>query len=96
MYLPYPCSALSQSRVHKNNIESFEAYYDEIEICEASAAAHLKAAIQIRNRAMVDRSDLVVCCIEHNSGGAYQTVRYAEKQGKQIINVDFENDTEFE
>ena len=80
-----------------NNIESFEEYYDEIEICEASAAAHPKAAIQIRNRAMVDRSDFVVCCIEHNSGGACQTVRYAGKQGKQIVNVmNFENDTEFE
>ena len=81
LVLPYPKAEFI------NNIEHFEAYYDEIEICDASAAAHPKAAIQIRNRAMVDRSDLVVCCIEHNSGGAYQTVRYAEKQEKQVINI---------
>lgn len=48
-----------------NNAEDFEAYYDEIEICEEAAAAHPKGAIQIRNRAMVDRSDLVVCYVEH-------------------------------
>ena len=91
LVLPYPKAE------YINNIKSFEEYYDEIEICEASAAAHPKAAIQIRNREMVDRSDLVVCCIEHNSGGAYQTVRYAKKQGKQVINaMDFENETEFE
>jgi predicted Rossmann fold nucleotide-binding protein DprA/Smf involved in DNA uptake len=36
---------------------------------------------------MVDRSDMVICCIERKEGGAYQTIRYAEKQGKHIVNV---------
>lgn len=36
---------------------------------------------------MVDRSDLVVCCIEHNSGGAFQTVQYAKKKNKEIVNL---------
>ena len=47
----------------------------------------VKAAMQIRNREMVDRADLVLCCIERKSGGAYQTVLYAKKQNKQIINL---------
>jgi predicted Rossmann fold nucleotide-binding protein DprA/Smf involved in DNA uptake len=70
-----------------NNRESFENYYDRIEVCEAAASAHFKSAIQVRNRAMVDRSNLVICCIERKAGGAYQTIRYAEKQGKHIVNV---------
>jgi hypothetical protein len=70
-----------------NNRESFENYYDRIEVCEAAASAHFKSAIQVRNRAMVDRSDMVICCIERKAGGAYQTIRYAEKQGKHIVNV---------
>ncbi len=30
---------------------------------------------------MADRSNLVVRCLDHHSGGAYQTMRYAKKQG---------------
>lgn len=37
--------------------------------------------------AMIDRSDLVVCCIQHKSGVAYRTIQYAEKQGKKIVNL---------
>ena len=36
---------------------------------------------------MVDRSDLVVCYVDHESGGAYKTIQYAEKREKKIINV---------
>jgi hypothetical protein len=36
---------------------------------------------------MVDRSDLVVFCIQHASGGAWQTMKYAQKQGKNYNNL---------
>ena len=36
---------------------------------------------------MVDRSDLVVFFVERDKGGAYQTMKYAKKQGKEIINI---------
>lgn len=72
---------------YSNNVDSFEEYYDEIEVCEESANAHFKGAIQKRNRAMVDRSDLVVVYIERESGGAYQTMKYAVSQEKQVINI---------
>lgn len=70
-----------------NNEESFRQYYDEIEICASAAAGHFKNAYQTRNRDMVNRSDMVVFCIQHESGGAWQTMKYAQKQGKQYINV---------
>lgn len=72
---------------YENNHQSFHEYYDEIEICQDAAEGHYKAAIQVRNREMVDRSDLVVCYIEHNSGGAFQTVQYAKKKNKEIVNL---------
>lgn len=72
---------------YKNNVESFEDYYDEIEICEESSVAHFKGAIQKRNRAMVDRSDLVVVYVDHEKGGAFQTMRYAISQNKRIVNI---------
>ena len=72
-----------------NNQESYEAYYDSVELCEPSASAHPKAAIQIRNRAMVDRSDLCIFYIKHPYGGAFRTMRYAEEGEKEIIGIQY-------
>ena len=72
---------------YRDNEKEFLDYYDEVEVCTESSKAHPKSAIQVRNRCMVDRSDLVVCCIQHKSGGAYKTVQYAVKQGKQVRNL---------
>ena len=71
----------------RDNEKNFLEYYDDVEICEQSTKAHFKSAMQIRNRAMVDRADLVICCIQHKSGGAYKTVQYAQKQGLTVINI---------
>ena len=75
LVLPY------ETAEYRNNVQSFQDYYDEIEICAESAAKHFKSAHQTRNRSMVDRSHLVVFCVDHESGGAYATMRYAEKKG---------------
>ena len=72
---------------YRDNEQNFLDYYDEVEICEESSSVHFKSAIQVRNRSMIDRSDLVVCCIQHKSGGAYKTIQYAEKQNRRIINL---------
>lgn len=61
--------------------------YDEIEICGSAASSHPKGAFQIRNRQMVKRSDLVVFYVDHTGGGAYQTMRYAQKEKKNILNL---------
>lgn len=72
---------------YKNNTESFHEYYDDVEICSEASETHYKNAINVRNRKMIDRSDLVICCIEHKSGGSYKAVLYAESINKKIINV---------
>lgn len=69
-----------------NNEQSFHDNYDEVEICAEAAERHFKSAHQIRNRSMVYRSDLVVFCVEHSSGGAYQTMQYAKKVNANIVN----------
>ena len=71
----------------RDNEASFLEYYDEIEVCEAAVGSHYKNAHQTRNRAMVDKSDLVVFCIQHESGGAWQTMKYAKKHQKPYINI---------
>ena len=81
LVLPYQNSNV------ENHKDSFLNLYDEIEICPQSADVYYKSAFQVRNQNMIDRSDLVLCCIEHESGGAYQAVRYARQQKCQIINL---------
>ena len=81
LVLPYENKSVEQNR------NSFLNLYDEIEICPQSADVYYKSAFQVRNQNMIDRSDLVLCCIEHESGGAYQAVRYARQQKCQIINL---------
>lgn len=81
LVLPYPTAE------YINSEEYFDKYYSEIEISYAAAKAHPKAAIQIRNREMVDRASMIICYIEKKKGGAWQTVEYAIKQGKKIINI---------
>lgn len=81
LVLPYETAEL------RNNEESFKEYYDEIEICEMSATGHFKAAHQARNRAMLERSDLVIFCVQHQTGGAWQTMKYAKKQGVPYYNL---------
>ena len=72
---------------YANSADSFDDYYDRVEVCDEAAKSHPKAAIQVRNRCMVDRSDLVVCFVDHANGGAYQTMKYAEKTGKLVANM---------
>ena len=87
LVLPYPTAE------YLNNEKYFHDYYTDVEISHAASKAHPKAAIQIRNRELVDRADLILCYIEHKNGGAWQTVQYAIKQGKSVINLAEETDT---
>lgn len=70
-----------------NNQDSYHSYYDSVEVCEKSAHTHPKAAIQIRNKDIVDRSDLCVFYVNRNNGGAYQTLRYAVKAEANYVNL---------
>lgn len=81
LVLPYPTAECL------NNEEFFHQFYDEIEICSSSASAYYKSAIQIRNKDMADRSDLVAVYVERNSGGAYSTMKYAQKRKHMVLNL---------
>ena len=76
------------------NEHYFIDFFDEIEICEESSNAYFKAAITIRNRNMIDRSDLVIFYSERNSGGTYQALRYAKQKNIKLINI-FDSESSF-
>ena len=67
--------------------EYYQYYYDEIIIPTVLAGVHYKAAITMRNRWLVDRVDCVIAYVYRDFGGALETVKYAQKQGKPVINL---------
>lgn len=81
LVLPYPTTE------YLNNEEYFHDYYSDVDISYAASKAHPKSAIQIRNREMVDKADLIICFIEKEEGGAWQTLKYAKDKEKAIINL---------
>ena len=65
----------------------FEKYYDNVMIPDCLYGIHPKAAITLKNRWMVDRSDLVIVFAEREYGGAYQAMKYAQSLNKKWINL---------
>ena len=69
------------------DIVYYEHYYDEIIIPETLGGVHPKRAIRVRNEWMVEVADLLIVAIEHNEGGAYRALKYAEGIGKNIFHL---------
>lgn len=69
------------------DLEFYEKYYDGIFIPDGVSGAHFKNAITLRNRWMVDASDLVICYAQRESGGAAAAMKYAKKKNKGVIEL---------
>ncbi len=81
LVLPYLTSEVETS------FEDFQEYYDHIEVDEIAAASHFRSAFRIRNRNMINRSDFVIFYVCQTTGGAYQAMEYAKKQGIPYCNL---------
>jgi len=69
------------------NRDYYATMYDDVVIPDELAGIHYKAAIKARNRWIVDHSDLVVAYTVRDHGGAYEAVRYAQREAKSIIQI---------
>jgi len=49
--------------------------------------AHPKAAITLRNKWIIDNSELVLVYTERKEGGAYRAMKYAESLNKTVVNL---------
>ena len=66
----------------------YETLYDGIIIPQELLGVHPKAAITKRNRWMVEQADCLIAFVQRDFGGAYQTLKYAERKGGiRIINL---------
>ena len=81
LVLPYMSNRLNKYKAY------YEKMYDGIVIPENLLGVHPKAAITMRNRWMVDASDYVIACVRRDFGGAYETVKYAQRTGKTVFEI---------
>lgn len=65
----------------------YAAMYDDVIIPDELAGIHYKAAIKVRNRWIIDHSDMVIVYTIREHGGAYEAKSYAERQSKHIIAI---------
>lgn len=81
LYLPYLTESLNKRK------DYIYTLYDEI-IYPELEDVYFKAAIQKRNRIMVDESDYMVSYVKNKYGGAWKTYNYAKKKNDiKIINI---------
>lgn len=69
------------------NKEYYENTYDGIYIPEESATTFHKKAITVRNRWMVDNADFIISGVYKDYGGAYDEVRYAQRNKKMVFKL---------
>lgn len=81
LVMPYMSNRLNTDK------DYYEYLYDEILIPSDLADVHYKAAIKKRNKWMVDKADCVIAYVYREAGGAFETVKYAQKNKKRIINL---------
>ena len=79
---PYMSNELNKNKQYYNNM------YDDIIIPDELAFEHYKSAITKRNRWMIDNSDIVIVYVIKNYGGAYDAMRYAERQNKTVVKIE--------
>ena len=82
--VPCPNQTAKWSQKDKNN-------YDRILRCVNEsvllATEYTRYCMHQRNRWMVDHSSVVVGLCKSQRGGSYSTLEYAQKQGREIINI---------
>ena len=81
LVLPYLTNDINENK------SFYEMSYDNIIVPFELAGVHYKSVITKRNRWLVDNSDWLIAFVYRDFGGAYTTLRYAEKKGLQIVNL---------
>ena len=74
------------AEINKNK-EYYETYYDDVIVPKEIIGIHYKAAIKARNQWMIDMSDVVIGYTIRGYGGACTALHYAEKRGREIIDI---------
>ena len=84
-----PYFTLQQQNKIKNLIRA--GMYDAVIYPELESVP-LKFAINYRNQWMIEKADLIIAYVNSEYGGAYKSLCFARRKGKNIINLAKVND----
>ena len=90
LHLVLPCPPEEQTAGWKDyDIEEYQDILKAADSVEIVSEHYDKNCMKKRNQRLVELGDICVCCYNENRirSGTGQTVRIAEKQGKEIINI---------
>ena len=65
----------------------YQILFQQADLVRFICDSYASSAYQKRNEWMVEQAQLLLCCVEKQSGGAYTAMKYAERLGKEIINL---------
>ena len=82
LIIPYAKQSKSWSEKDKEVYERVKSEADSIEILSEH---YFRGCMQIRNRMLVDKSDVCICYIRKKTGGTAYTLNYAKEKGLKII-----------
>ena len=86
LILVLPC--LTQTRGWRpEDVTEYERIKAQADEVFYTAQQYTRGCMHRRNRYLVDHGCVCVCYLTGDSGGTAYTVRYAEKQGLEIINI---------
>lgn len=86
LILVLPC--LNQTRGWSEaDITIYEDIKQQADKVVYTSRTYFKGCMHRRNRHLVDNSSVCLCYLTESKGGTYQTVTYAQKCGRQIINL---------
>ena len=81
-----PCPGQA-SRWHTADRLRYENLLNRCDVVTVLEDAYSDGCMQRRNRAMVDRADLLITVWNGSAGGTGSTVRYAERRGVELLPV---------
>lgn len=84
LHIIAPCKNQTY-RWSADNIELYNKIKENADEYLCLSEAYTKACMHERNRYMVERSSVVIAFVEKDTGGAAATVKYARKEGREII-----------
>lgn len=71
----------------QSDCNTYEFIKSQANSFEYLSKDYYRGCMQTRNRALVDKSDLVVCYMTRNTGGTAYTIRYAKSCSRRVINI---------
>ena len=84
--LALPCPEY-QSKWSRSETQLFDRVRSRADSEVYVSESYHRGCMQMRNKYMVDRSTVCIAYMKKREGGTYNTVTYALKKGRQVINL---------